>query len=221
MHARTSTRGYLDSQKSCFSRLGALRSRAAHGGTGIRLPHLKQQPGLRPLDSPDLVAREDCFWPIDDLPRCRAADPTQVVHTENQSTNDSGRMLTGIRADVRHIAGAAILVCNDTLGRHSMTDKKLDPTGERAEATEAMKSTPISGKEHEYRADGDHHPRQDAATVEGGTTDAVGRAAAGQEAAPEVGVETERHISEGIPGAGRSPETSTVPSAQRERGTRA
>lgn len=84
------------------------------------------------------------------------------------------------------------------------SDKKLDPTGERAEATEAMESTPISGKEHEYRADGDHRPRPDAATVEAGTTDAVGRAASEQEAAPEVGVESERHISEGIPGAGRS-----------------
>jgi hypothetical protein len=91
------------------------------------------------------------------------------------------------------------------------SNNKLDPTGERAEATEAMESTPISGKEHEYRADGDHHPRQDAATAEGGKTDAVGQAAS--EAAP-VGVETERHISEGIPGAGRSPET---PNAQRER----
>ena len=64
------------------------------------------------------------------------------------------------------------------------SDKKLDPTGERAEATEAMESTPISGKEHEYRADGDHRPRQDAATVEGGTTDAAGPAAAEQEAHP-------------------------------------
>ena len=100
------------------------------------------------------------------------------------------------------------------------SDKKLDPTGERAEATEAMESTPISGKQHEYRADGDHRPRQDAATVEGGKTDAVGRAASEQEAAPEVGVEAERHISEGIPGAGRSPETSAVPYAQRERGPR-
>ncbi|TWO70669.1 hypothetical protein FN976_14015 [Caenimonas sedimenti] len=68
------------------------------------------------------------------------------------------------------------------------SDNKLDPAGERAEATEAMESTPISGKEHEYRADGDHRPRQDASDPE---------------AAPEVGVETERHISEGIPGAGR------------------
>ena len=91
------------------------------------------------------------------------------------------------------------------------SNSKLDPTGERAEATEAMESTPISGKEHEYRADGDHRPRQDAATAEGGRTDAVDQAA--PEAAP-AGVETERHISEGIPGAGRSPET---PDAQRER----
>jgi hypothetical protein len=72
------------------------------------------------------------------------------------------------------------------------SDRKLDPTGERAEATEAMESTPISGKEHEYRADGDHRPRQDAGD---------------QDAAPEAGVETERHISEGIPGAGRTRET--------------
>ena len=101
------------------------------------------------------------------------------------------------------------------------SNKKLDPTGERAEATEAMESTPISGKEHEYRADGDHRPRQDAAAVEGNKTDAVGRAASEQDAAPEVGVETERHISEGIPGAGRLPETGTAPDAQRERGPRA
>lgn len=85
------------------------------------------------------------------------------------------------------------------------TDKNLDPTDERAEATEAMQSTPISGKEHEYRADGDHGPNQDAATVEGGTTGAVGRDEAKQEAAPDAGVETERQISEGIPGAGRAP----------------
>ena len=85
------------------------------------------------------------------------------------------------------------------------SDKKLDPTGERAAATEAMESTPISGKEHEYRADGDHRPSQDAATVKGDTTDAVGRAAAEQEAAPDAGAETARHISQGIPGAGRSP----------------
>ena len=87
-------------------------------------------------------------------------------------------------------------------------DKKLDPTGERAEATEAMKATPISGKEHEYRADGDHRPRQDAATVEDGKSDAVGgQAAAKREVAPAVGVQAERNISEGIPGAGRSPRT--------------
>ena len=92
---------------------------------------------------------------------------------------------------------------------------KLDPTAERAEATEAMESTPISGKEHEYRADGDHRPRQDSATVEDGTSDAVGGpAAAKQEVAPAVGVQAERHISEGIPGAGRSREASD---AQRER----
>jgi hypothetical protein len=85
------------------------------------------------------------------------------------------------------------------------SDKKLDPTGERAAATEAMESTPISGKEHEYRADGDHRPSQDAATVMGDTTDAVGPAAAEQEAAPDAEAETARDISQGIPGAGRSP----------------
>lgn len=85
------------------------------------------------------------------------------------------------------------------------SDKKLDPTRERAAATEAMESTPISGKEHDYRADGDHHPRQDAATVKGDATDAGDHAAAAQEAAPEAGDEAERHISQGIPGAGRSP----------------
>lgn len=98
------------------------------------------------------------------------------------------------------------------------SDNKLDPTGERAKATEAMESTPISGKEHEYRADGDHRPRPDSETDEGGTTDAVGLAESDQEAAPEAGVEIERHISEGIPGAGRSPESSVVSDAQQERG---
>jgi len=85
-------------------------------------------------------------------------------------------------------------------------DKKLDPNGERAAATEAMESTPISGKEHEYRPDGDHHPRQDAAMAKGESTDAAGPDAAGHETAPEAGVETVRHISEGIPGGGRSPD---------------
>jgi hypothetical protein len=83
--------------------------------------------------------------------------------------------------------------------------KNLDPSGERAEATEAMESTPISGKDHEYQADGDHHPRQGPAAGEGGKADRGGQAEAGEETAPSVGVETERHISEGIPGAGRSP----------------
>lgn len=102
----------------------------------------------------------------------------------------------------------------DTLGRHAVpSDPKLDPTGERAEATEAMQATPISGKEHEYRADGDHRPRPDAATAEDGSTDAAGgRAEAKQEVAPD--------ISQGIPGAGRSPEPGSVPDAQRERGPR-
>lgn len=80
-------------------------------------------------------------------------------------------------------------------------DRKLDPTGERAEATEAMESTPISGKEHEYRADGDHCPQQDVP--------------------PEAGGETARPISQGIPDAGRTPETGGAPDAQRERGPRA
>lgn len=90
-------------------------------------------------------------------------------------------------------------------------DTKLDPTGERAAATEAMESTPISGKEHEYRADGDHRPRQDAVAGEGGQTEAGGEAAS----------EPARPISEGIPGAGRTPETGAAPDAQRERGPRA
>lgn len=85
------------------------------------------------------------------------------------------------------------------------SDKKLDPTGERAAATEAMESTPISGKEHEYRADGDHRPSQNAANVKGETTDATGRAAAEQQAAPDAGAEPARPISQGIPGGGRSP----------------
>lgn len=82
------------------------------------------------------------------------------------------------------------------------SNSKLDPTGERAEATEAMESTPISGKEHEYRADGDHHPRQDAAEVEAGAGAA-------------------RPISQGIPDAGRSSETGEGPDAQRDRSSRA
>ena len=100
------------------------------------------------------------------------------------------------------------------------SNKKLDPTGERAEATQAMESTPISGKDHEYRADGDHHPRADPATADAGKTDAGGRAATKEETAPKVGVETERHISEGIPGAGQSPDGNPMPDAQRERGPR-
>lgn len=101
------------------------------------------------------------------------------------------------------------------------SNKNLDPTGERAEATEAMESTPISGKDHEYHADGDHHPRPDAATAEGGKPDAGGRGTAKEETAPEAGVETERHISEGIPGAGQSRDIDSTPEAQRERGPRA
>lgn len=97
------------------------------------------------------------------------------------------------------------------------SDKNLDPTGERAEATEAMESTPISGKDHAYQADGDHRPRQDPASIDGGRADAGGVAAPQEEAPPKVGVETERHISEGIPGAGRSPDDNTMPDAPRER----
>ncbi len=74
---------------------------------------------------------------------------------------------------------------------------KLDPAGERAAATEAVETTPISGKEHEYRADGDHHPRQDAAQAQGGGVGAT-------DTAPRPEVEAERRISDGIPGAGRT-----------------
>jgi hypothetical protein len=83
-----------------------------------------------------------------------------------------------------------------------------------------MESTPNSGKDHEYRADGDHHPRPDAATAGGGKTGGGGQAATKEEAAPQVGVETERHISEGIPGAGQSPDANPTPDAQREHGAR-
>ena len=95
---------------------------------------------------------------------------------------------------------------------------KLDPTGERAEATEAMESTPISGKDHAYHADGDHRPRPEAAGAEGSRTDAGGPSETKDEVtAPKVGVETDRHISKGIPGAGRSPEVNSMPEAQRDR----
>ena len=99
--------------------------------------------------------------------------------------------------------------------------RKLDPTGERDAATEAMETTPISGKEHEYRADGDHHPRQDTAAVDAGSTDAIGRAASKHDAAPEAEVDAERHISKGIPGAGEPPETDSPPQAERDRRPRA
>ena len=99
--------------------------------------------------------------------------------------------------------------------------RKLDPTGERAAATEAMETTPISGQEHEYRADGDHHPRQNAAAVEGSKTDATGRAASKHDAAPEAEVQAERHISKGIPGAGEPPETDSAPDGERGRSPRA
>lgn len=94
------------------------------------------------------------------------------------------------------------------------TDKKLDPTGERAEATEAMESTPISGKDHEYRADGDHRPRQDEGNVEGDNAAPSGVAAKDQ-TAPAFGVETERHISEGIPGAGQPADGDRAPATQK------
>ena len=93
------------------------------------------------------------------------------------------------------------------------SNKQLDSTGERAKATKAMESTPISGKDHEYRADGDHHPRQRVAAAKGGTADAD----SGGGTAPKVGVETERHISEGIPGAGLSPEANSMPDPQYDR----
>lgn len=80
--------------------------------------------------------------------------------------------------------------------------KKLDPDGERAAATQAMDSTPISGKEHEYRADGDHHPRQDGEVLEGK-----------QDADPHAAAQAEPHIAKGIPGAGRPPETDSAPKA--------
>ena len=100
------------------------------------------------------------------------------------------------------------------------SNKKLDPTGERAEATEAMESTPISGKDHEYLADGDHHPRQEVAETEGAKASPGGQAGAKEGTAPKVGVETERHISEGIPDAGRSPEANSMPDTRRERDPR-
>jgi hypothetical protein len=99
------------------------------------------------------------------------------------------------------------------------SSKKLDPTGERAEATEAMESTPISGKDHEYQADGDHRPRQGTA-VEGGNAGPGSQAGTKADGAPKVGVQTERHISEGVPGAGRSPEVNSMAAAPREGDTR-
>ena len=102
------------------------------------------------------------------------------------------------------------------------SNTKLDPTGERAEATEAMESTPISGKEHEYQADGDHRPHQGATAQEGGQADGGGQAAGTtDDTAPKVGVEIERHISEGIPAAGRSPEANAMPDASRQGDSRA
>lgn len=100
------------------------------------------------------------------------------------------------------------------------SNKKLDPTGERAEATDAMESTPISGKDHEYMADGDHHPRQGAVAGEGAKAAAGGQTGAKEGTAPKVGVETERHISEGIPGAGRSPDANSMPDERSERDRR-
>ena len=91
------------------------------------------------------------------------------------------------------------------------SNNALDPNGERAEATDAMLSTPISGKHHEYQADGDHRPHPGATAVDGDQSDRSGQAGAKEGTAPKVGVETERYISEGIPGAGRSPEVNSVP----------
>jgi hypothetical protein len=99
-------------------------------------------------------------------------------------------------------------------------DTKLDPNGERAEATEAMESTPISGKDHEYQADGDHRPRQGAAE-EGGQPGGGDPTGTEEATAPKVGIETERQISEGIPGAGRSPDANAMPDEPRQPDPRA
>lgn len=93
--------------------------------------------------------------------------------------------------------------------------KKLDPTRERAAATEAMEATPISGKKHDYRADGDHHPRQDAAAIEGSDTDATGRATSKHDAMPKADARAELHISKGIPGKGQTPEISSWSNGER------
>lgn len=82
-------------------------------------------------------------------------------------------------------------------------DSKPHFSAERAEATETLKSTPISGKDHEYRADGDHRPRPLAPAPQDEPDSASARTQE-RDAAAQAGVETERHISEGIPGAGRS-----------------
>ena len=100
------------------------------------------------------------------------------------------------------------------------SNNKLNPNGERAEATQAMESTPISGKDHEYQADGDHRPRPVAATDEDARSDGGSQTGSKESAAPKVGVETERHISEGIPGAGRSADVNSMSGAPRERDTR-
>lgn len=88
--------------------------------------------------------------------------------------------------------------------------RKLDPTGERDAATGAMEETPISGKEHEYRADGDHHPHQDAAAIEA-DAHATGQVASKQYAVPKSGAQTEPHISKGIPGQGQTPQIGSSP----------
>nr|WP_145552310.1 hypothetical protein [Variovorax boronicumulans] len=95
--------------------------------------------------------------------------------------------------------------------------RKLDPTGERAAATEAMEATPLSGKEHEYRADGDHHPHQDAAAIEGSDTDATGRATSKHDAMPEADAQSEPQISKGIPGKGETPDTGSSSNGVRGR----
>lgn len=92
---------------------------------------------------------------------------------------------------------------------------KLDPTGERDAATEAMEATPISGKEHEYRADGDHHPHQNAAAIEGGDADVTGQVASKHDATPEAAAQTELHISKGIPGKGQTPEIGSPSNEER------
>jgi hypothetical protein len=96
-------------------------------------------------------------------------------------------------------------------------DKDLDPSEERAEATKAMRSTPISGKDHEYRADGDHRPRPDATSIQGESGGgADGASGPGQPAAAEGIAEEAPRISEGIPGGSRTVETRPAPGERQD-----